>query len=477
MNKLGNLITYISRGITPKYIDETNAENTNLYCIVLNQKCIRNYEVNILLARKNDLSIKKVSNDRRLRKFDILINSTGTGTLGRVAQYLDDSNLFVTIDAHITVVRPDSLKIDPMFMGYLLKSKQSIIKGMAQGSTGQTELYKDSLINLELNYNEDINYQKRTAEFLRNIDDKIQLNTQTNQTLEQIAQAIYKSWFVDFAPTRAKAAVLAAGGSAAEAQTAAMSALSGHPPAALARQNPVRHQQLATLAAAFPSALVTIDGYGEVPAGWEVKKVGDIAKVIKGKSYKSSELESSKTALVTLKSFNRGGGYRLDGLKEYTGTYKPEQEVFAGDLIIAYTDVTQAADVIGKPAMVMSDNRYEHLIISLDVGVVRPNNSVYKYFLYCMAMTVAFQAHTQSFCTGTTVLHLGKDAVPSFEIAVPNEFLLKKFAEISESIFAKINENIKQSVRLQNFRDTLLPKLLNGELPADTSFQTASEAV
>jgi len=210
-----------------------------------------------------------------------------------------------------------------------------------------------------------------------------------------------------------------------------------------------------------------------VPAGWEVKKVGDIAKVIKGKSYKSSELESSKTALVTLKSFNRGGGYRLDGLKEYTGTYKPEQEVFAGDLIIAYTDVTQAADVIGKPAMVMSDNRYEHLIISLDVGVVRPNNSVYKYFLYCMAMTVAFQAHTQSFCTGTTVLHLGKDAVPSFEIAVPNEFLLKKFAEISESIFAKINENIKQSVRLQNVRDTLLPKLLNGELPADTSFQPA----
>lgn len=325
-----------------------------------------------------------------------------------------------------------------------------------------------------------IEIQKELSKQLFSIDQKIHLNTQTNQTLEQIAQAIYKSWFVDFAPTRAKAAVLAAGGSQEEAETAAMSALSGQPPAALvalAQQNPARHQQLATLAAAFPSALVSIDGYGEVPAGWEVKKVGDIAKVIKGKSYKSSELESSKTALVTLKSFNRGGGYRLDGLKEYTGTYKPEQEVFAGDLIIAYTDVTQAADVIGKPAMVMSDNRYEHLIISLDVGVVRPNNSVYKYFLYCMAMTVAFQAHTQSFCTGTTVLHLGKDAVPSFEIAVPNEFLLKKFAEISESIFAKINENIKQSVRLQNVRDTLLPKLLNGELPADTSFQTASEAV
>ena len=366
----------------------------------------------------------------------------------------------------------------PEFYYYLLKHNVSLLESRATGSTFKEisgQVLKDTEFNIP-----SVAIQQKIVDLLNPIDNKIELNTQTNQTLEQIAQALYKSWFVDFEPTRAKAAVLAVGGSAAEAQTAAMSALSGQPPAALAalaQQNPARHQQLATLAAAFPSALVSIDGYGEVPAGWEVKKVGDIAKVIKGKSYKSSELESSKTALVTLKSFNRGGGYRLDGLKEYTGTYKPEQEVFAGDLIIAYTDVTQAADVIGKPAMVMSDNRYEHLIISLDVGVVRPNNSVYKYFLYCMAMTVAFQAHTQSFCTGTTVLHLGKDAVPSFEIAVPNEFLLKKFAEISESIFAKINENIKQSVRLQNVRDTLLPKLLNGELPADTSFQTASEAV
>lgn len=387
---------------------------------------------------------------------------------------LADGEYWVNNHTHVLKGEND---LDTEYLYYALQTVK--ISPFVTGAV-QKKISQKALNSMLIHYFESKEHRNHIVNILRVFDQKIQLNTQTNQTLEQIAQAIYKSWFVDFEPTRAKAAVLAAGGSAAEAQTAAMAALSGQTPAALAalaRQNPARHQQLATLAAAFPSALVSIDGYGEVPAGWEVKKVGDIAKVIKGKSYKSSELESSKTALVTLKSFNRGGGYRLDGLKEYTGTYKPEQEVFAGDLIIAYTDVTQAADVIGKPAMVMSDNRYEHLIISLDVGVVRPNNSVYKYFLYCMAMTVAFQAHTQSFCTGTTVLHLGKDAVPSFEIAVPNEFLLKKFAEISESIFAKINENIKQSVRLQNVRDTLLPKLLNGELPADTSFQTASEAV
>ena len=87
--------------------------------------------------------------------------------------------------------------------------------------------------------------------------------------------------------------------------------------------------------------------------------------------------------MVTLKSFNRGGGYRLDGLKEYTGKYKPEQEVFAGDLIVAYTDVTQAADVIGKPAMVISDSRYEHLVVSLDVAVVRPQGRTHTN-IFCM---------------------------------------------------------------------------------------------
>lgn len=351
------------------------------------------------------------------------------------------------------------------FVYYKFSTMQELLKSIAGGSATPI-LNKTSFSDISIEL-PDLDTQNEIANYLKYLDDKIHLNTEINQTLEQIAQAIYKSWFVDYEPTRAKAAVLAAGGSRAEAETAAMTAISGKSAAelaALAQNHPARYQQLAALAAAFPAALTPTENFGEIPAGWEVKKVGDIAKVVKGKSYKSSELAPSRTALVTLKSFNRGGGYRLDGLKEYTGTYKSEQEVFAGDLIIAYTDVTQAADVIGKPAMVMSDNRYEHLVISLDVGVVRPKNATYKYFLYCMAMTESFQAHTQSFCTGTTVLHLSKDAVPSFKIAIPDEFLLRKFSDISNPIFAAINRNIEQGKELEKIRDTLLPKLLSGEV-------------
>nr|WP_276575169.1 restriction endonuclease subunit S [Methanococcoides seepicolus] len=214
---------------------------------------------------------------------------------------------------------------------------------------------------------------------------------------------------------------------------------------------------------------------GEVPVGWEIKAIQDLAKTIKGKSYKSAELSESKTALVTLKSFNRGGGYRLDGLKEYTGSYKGEQEVFAGDLIIAYTDVTQAADVIGKPAMVVSDSRYEHLVISLDVAVVRPEIDGHKYFLYGLARTDTFQNHTKSYTTGTTVLHLGKSAVPEFQFPAPSEELMKLYMQNVSSMFILVNEKIEESKNIERLRDTLLPKLLSGEVSVSEAEKVMGE--
>lgn len=461
MNKLGNLITYISRGITPKYIDETNAENTNPYCIVLNQKCIRNYEVNILLARKNDLSIKKVSNDRILRKFDILINSTGTGTLGRVAQYLDDNNLFVTIDAHITVVRPDSLKIDPMFMGYLLKSKQSIIEEMAQGSTGQTELYKDSLINLELNYNEDINYQKRTAEFLRNIDDKIQLNTQTNQTLEQIAQTIYKSWFVDYEPTRAKAAVLAAGGSMADAESAAMTAISGKSAAelaALAQNHPARYQKLADLAAAFPAALVPTDDFGEIPEGWEVCTLKECSRKIQnGGTPKRGNTEFWDDGTIPWLSSGEVCNNKIlikskefitqSGLDNSSAKLVPSHST----LVAIY-----ASPTAGKCSFCAFESTTNQAVCA-----VVPKSG-YQYFNYFYLQRQ--EQYYVSQASGSAQQNISKKIVEETPIFQPTKEILSVFNKIIQPIMNKQISNLIENNKLEETRDSLLPKLLNGEL-------------
>lgn len=414
--------------------------------------------------------LSKKTEEWKTKPKDILISMTGSGPnapaslVGRVARVGENEPIsFINQRIGRVIVNE---KVDSDYIYYLLsqKSSQEYFVNNSTGSANQVNINGNTILSLEvpcISFEE----SKKIAQILNAFDDKIQLNTQINQTLEQIAQALFKSWFVDFDPVRAKAQALSDGLSLEQAELAAMQAISGKTPeelTALSQAQPDRYAELAETANAFPCEMVEVDGV-EVPKGWEVKRIDEIANIIKGKSYKSSELEKSKTALVTLKSFNRGGGYRLDGLKEYTGKYKPEQEVFAGELIIAYTDVTQAADVIGKPAMVMSDSNYQHLVISLDVGVVRPFNNVYKHFLYCLAMTDSFQAHTKSFCTGTTVLHLGKDAVPSFEFINPSNELLHVFYKQTSPIFEKINLHIEENKNLEKARDLLLPSLLSGK--------------
>lgn len=369
----------------------------------------------------------------------------------------------------------DKTKCDVYFIEYMFRLLKAKIKAQANGSV-QDNINLQTLERIHFPI-PDLVTQKKIAQALGVFDDKIVQNNQINQTLEQMAQALFKSWFVDFEPVKAKISVLEAGGSQEDATRAAMMAISGKDADILAvfeREHPEQYAELKATAELFPSAMQDSE-LGKIPEGWVISVVKEVANIVKGKSYKSTELDCSKTALVTLKSFNRGGGYRLDGLKEYTGKYKPEQEVFAGDLIIAYTDVTQAADVIGKPAMVISDTRYEHLVISLDVAVVRPFNDGLKYYLYGLARTQQFQQHTSSHSTGTTVLHLSKNAVPDYKFILANEGLVNIYAQYASSIFSKVNTTIEQNNFLSEIRDTLLPKLLSGEITLPEAEQIISE--
>ena len=174
--KLGEVITYVSRGITPKYSKNLKG------IIVLNQKCIRNQKLNLSESRLHADYLKKVSQEKIIQKYDILINSTGVGTLGRVCQNNFDKEM--TFDSHITVIRPDKDKINPLFLGYSLKNQQSFIESLGEGSTGQTELKKDRLINeLEVKFPLNMQLQKKISKFLSDIDEKIELNNKINDNL------------------------------------------------------------------------------------------------------------------------------------------------------------------------------------------------------------------------------------------------------------------------------------------------------
>lgn len=186
--KLGELTSYISKGIPPKYVEEESDETIR----VLNQKCNRSYKISYSESRLHDSSKKKVPNEKILRKGDVLINSTGTGTAGRVAQ-LWDASIPTTFDGHMILLRPTT-EIDIMYYGYAVKSFQRKIESLAEGSTGQTEINRQRLLDeIEICYPESLQEQQRIGRLLYNIDKKIEINSGINENLYNQMLAIFNN--------------------------------------------------------------------------------------------------------------------------------------------------------------------------------------------------------------------------------------------------------------------------------------------
>ena len=193
--KLGEITLFITKGIPPKYVEEENQNTVR----VLNQKCNRNFEISYDESRIHNAEIKKVPEDKLLRCGDVLINSTGTGTAGRVAQLFNVS-VPTTIDGHMILLRPTE-EINSIYYGYAIKSQQKKIESLAEGSTGQTEINRQRLKDeIIITFPKEKMLQKAIGTLLLQIDEKIKNNKQINNNLEQQAQAIYRSWFVNYEP-------------------------------------------------------------------------------------------------------------------------------------------------------------------------------------------------------------------------------------------------------------------------------------
>lgn len=200
---LGEVTSFITKGVSPKYTEEEN-ENT---IRVLNQKCNRNFEISYSESRIHDCEKKKVPADKMLRVGDVLINSTGTGTAGRIAQMVEVV-VPTTIDGHMILIR-SSEELDPIYYGYAVKACQSQIECLAEGSTGQTEINRRRLQDeVIIRYPSDKAIQRNIGSFLANLDEKIKTNTAINENLEQQAGALYQSFFSPKSGTQGKLVTL-----------------------------------------------------------------------------------------------------------------------------------------------------------------------------------------------------------------------------------------------------------------------------
>lgn len=295
--------------------------------------------------------------------------------------------------------------------------------------------------------------QKRISSILRNIENKIQLNTQTNQTLEQIAQAIYKSWFVEYEPTRAKAAVLAASGSKAEAETAAMTAISGKSAADLAtlkQQHPARYQQLADLAAAFPAALVPTDDFGEIPAGWEVKQLSEQFEFIGGaQPPKSEHIYELKAGY---ERFIQNRDYANDNHKTYIPISKRNKRCDERDILM---------DKYGEAGKVRFGIKGAY---NVALAKILPTNDYCREFLRQYFMQEKIQNYLSMASVASTRNSLNSSTFAGMEIVMPSAILLKLFNDKCSEYIDRHLQLKEENRVLNDLRDTLLPKLLNGEL-------------
>ena len=190
---LRELVGYISKGIAPSYAEEASESTIR----VLNQKCNRNFRISYGDSRLHDTLKKKVPPERYVKPDDILINSTGAGTAGRIAQ-IEDVPSATTIDGHMILIRSNG-KVTQKFLGYALKAHQWEVLQLDEGSTGQTELNRDRLLDeIMINYPVSLDEQNAIVGTLESIDRKLIVNEQLNDNLLEQASSIYQAWFEDF---------------------------------------------------------------------------------------------------------------------------------------------------------------------------------------------------------------------------------------------------------------------------------------
>ena len=207
---------------------------------------------------------------------------------------------------------------------------------------------------------------------------------------------------------------------------------------------------------------------GTCPDDWEHTPLSSFAKFISGYSYKGAELQESNTAMATIKNFDRKGGFKLDGYKEIipSSKLKSEHHVELFDTLVAHTDLTQNAEVIGNAEPVLSFSGYGDIIFSMDVVKVIPvNPAISKFLIAAMLQTRQFKGHCLGYVNGTTVLHLSKKALLEYSLMLPKDLsILAPLDEAVSSMYRQMALNIDENVQLANLRDSLLPQLMSGEL-------------
>ncbi len=364
---------------------------------------------------------------------DVLISHKAT--IGRTAIVQDCEYDFIVLTPQVTYYRvKDDKRLNNRYLKFYFDSWffQQILGSWA--GAGSTRAYLGITGQMKLPViipPHDV--QIEIAKSIGALDDKIELNRQINQTLEQIAQAIFKSWFVNFEPVKAK---IQAKENGQDPERAAMCTISGKNEEELGQLSTEQLQQLATTAALFPDDLAESE-LGEIPKGWGNKRIDQLLVLSYGKALKKTD--------------RKPGRYPVYGSGGVTGVH--EEYLVEGPGII-----------VGRKGTVGSLHWEDNNFYPIDtVFYVVPHEGFSLEYIYYLLGTLGLEGMN----TDAAVPGLNRNNVYRLMVAGHPEELVKEFSNIVHSFSEKISLTIKETNSLSVIRDTLLPKLLSGDLPVN----------
>jgi len=375
--------------------------------------------------------------------------ATGPGViLGRKGAYrgvqYSEADFFVIDTAYYVVPKTD---LDMRWLYYAIQYHKlgEIDDGSPIPSTTRAAVYVREL---------DVppkDVQRKTARILGSIDDKIDLNRRINQTLEAMAQAIFKSWFVDFDPVKAKIVAIAEG---RDPLRAAMSAISGKPDAELDALPPQQYDPLAATAALFPDAMEESE-LGGIPRGWEVMALGEFLTIKRGGSPRPIQEFMAPSGLPWVK------------IADATAEASPflfETREFIKESGLKKTVYLKSGALILTNSATPGLPKFLELDACIHDGwLYFPEKQLFTdQYLYFLFQKIRSKLVAQG--NGSVFTNLKTDILRGQRVLVPTSETMTAFTTSANSILENIKSLTKESACLATLRDTLLPKLLSGEL-------------
>lgn len=451
--RLKDYCTKIGSGSTPRgganvYLDSGNV------CLIRSQNIYNDgFSENGLVFISNSDAEKL--NNVEIELNDVLINITGD-SVARVCLAPKDK-LPARVNQHVAIIRTVKNELDPKFVRFFLTDKNTQNHLLMLAGTGATRnALTKGMLEEFLVPKPDILIQKKISKILSDLDDKIYLNNQINQTLESIAQAIFKSWFIDFEPVHAKITAKQEG---KDPERAAMCAISGKTQTELEQIAKEDFAELQATAALFPDELVETE-LGDVPKGWEVKEASSIFNISIGKTPPRKEPYwfsnySDDIKWLSIKDMGNNGLFTKE-----TSEYLTHQAIAKFNIKVLPRNTVLLSFKLTVGRVVISNSE-----ITTNEAIAHFFSDKIPYFwtyLYLRNFDFSKLGSTSSIATA-----INSKIIKDMPFLVVDTMILRVFEKNVSTFFETIRNNEVQNSNLMNVRDTLLPKLLSGEVSVE----------